>query len=180
MAEIWKPVVGYEDFYEVSNEGRVRTVERAVNSKCGSLRTVRARIRKPVILNKYPAVNLSMRGKTLLRHVHTMVLEAFIGPRPSPQHEGCHGDGVKTNSALANLRWDTKKANKDDAFRHGTVPIGERVWNAKLSLDQVVSLRSDPRGARCVARELGVSKTTVNRARNGKTWALALAEAGVA
>jgi hypothetical protein len=57
--------------------------------------------------------------------VHHLVLEAFVGPRPAG-HEAAHGDGDKTNNALANLRWATPKENAADRYRHGTVLFGTR------------------------------------------------------
>lgn len=50
--------------------------------------------------------------------IHSLVLEAFVGPRPDGM-EGCHNDGDPANNHLANLRWDTRAANNQDTLRHG-------------------------------------------------------------
>ena len=52
--------------------------------------------------------------------VHHLVLLAFIGPRPSPTHEGRHLDGDVTRNCLDNLAWGTSRENTADAIRHGT------------------------------------------------------------
>lgn len=119
MAEIWKPVVGYEGQYEVSDHGRVRSVARVVLRKNGSPYRV-----APKVLSThaheggYPRVGLRGGGRSRLVYVHRAVLEAFVGPAP----EGllcCHGDGDPTNNALSNLRWDTQAANVADMVSHG-------------------------------------------------------------
>ena len=53
------------------------------------------------------------------RYVHHLVLEAFVGPRPEGT-ECCHGNGIRSDNRLCNLRWDTHKENYADAVRHGT------------------------------------------------------------
>ena len=85
------------------------------------------------------AVCLVREGKKHTRHVHRLVLEAFAGPCPEGQ-ECCHNDGDPANNRLANLRWDTPKANSEDRWRHGTMRFGERA-NAKLREGDVLEIR---------------------------------------
>lgn len=172
MDERWLPVVGYEGFYEVSDRGRVRTIERQVNYKNIKTRTVPPRIRSTNALCKgYPAVNLSKEGETKMRAVHVMVLEAFEGPKPTPAHEGCHADGNPLNNVFGNLRWGTRKENKADQFIHGTAIRGEKMGRSKLTNEIIRAIRSDTRIARIVATELGVNKSTINKIRRGISWA---------
>lgn len=178
--ERWLPVVGFEGAYEVSDLGRVRTVQRLVRSarSRSGLRTVASKLRSVNgLLNGYPAVNLSRDGKTKMRPVHTMVLEAFVGPRPSEVHEGCHGDGDPKNNALGNLRWGTKRENKADAFMHGTALHGEKCGQAKLTVAVVMAIKASTLGAALLATQYGVCKQTIRRARNGRNWSSAVAEA---
>jgi hypothetical protein len=58
-------------------------------------------------------------GRRNTRMVHTLVLEAFVGPRP-PGKEACHGNGQPGDNRLSNLRWGTRSENIADAVRHGT------------------------------------------------------------
>lgn len=68
----------------------------------------------------YPMVTLCQGGKQGNHHVHTIVLEAFVGPCP-PGMEACHDpDRTRTNCLPSNLRWDTRKANHADKRKHGT------------------------------------------------------------
>lgn len=123
--EQWRPVVGYEGCYEVSDRGRVRTVPRMVAAGRGAWRHVPQRIRRQAVTNAgYNIVTLS-RSQLTTKLVHTLVLEAFVGPRPVGM-EACHYDGDKTNNILTNLRWDTKKANEADAVRVGARPDPNR------------------------------------------------------
>ncbi|TAM07260.1 MAG: hypothetical protein EPN70_03550 [Paraburkholderia sp.] len=108
--EEWRPVVGFEGLYDVSSHGRIRTVAHQVNYKNIKKRTIPSRLRSTkALLKGYPAVNLSNGKITKMRTVHVMVLEAFVGPRPSQAHDGFHEDGNPLNARLDNLQWKEKK-----------------------------------------------------------------------
>ena len=118
-AERWLPVVGYEGLYEVSDHGRVRSVDRTVQTKSGP-RVYRGRLLR-THLNNTGRENVSLwrAGVGPGRQVSVLVAEAFIGPRPAG-HECCHNDGDELNNRLDNLRWDTKSGNERDKLAHGT------------------------------------------------------------
>lgn len=117
LHEQWLPVVGWEGLYEVSDQGRVRSVERIVQFGA-TTRRVKSTILKPgKNLRGVLYVNLS-NGNAHNKRVHQLVLEAFVGPRP-PGMEGCHLDDNKENNAVTNLRWDTHSANMFDMVRNG-------------------------------------------------------------
>lgn len=118
MNETWLPVVGWEGFYEVSDQGQVRSLDRMV-AFGEQQRLARGRILKPGRdLNGVLFVHLSADGRHRVHRVHLLVLEAFVGPRP-PKLEGCHWDDDNENNRLDNLRWDTKSANARDQIRNG-------------------------------------------------------------
>lgn len=121
--EEWRPVVGYEGYYEVSNLGRVKSVERRIPASRGSgYRTMRGRIlRQGTHSGGYGMVYLCVHGKKLNQHVHLLVLTAFRGPRPAGM-VCCHNDGDPTNNRLDNLRWGTQADNLRDQVRHGRHP----------------------------------------------------------
>jgi len=122
--ETWRPVFGFEGFYEVSDAGRVRSLDRIVAAGRAKRRIHRGRILSPGHdVFGYPIVNLSANGQTNMRKIHRLVLEAFVSPRPHLM-EACHGDGNPTNNRLENLRWDTRSENRRDAVRHGTYRNG--------------------------------------------------------
>lgn len=118
--EQWRPIPGYEGFYEVSDHGRVRSVDRVVTAIDGrSMRYSGKMLSGKVDKHGRHMVALSRPGhRTRTPLIHRLVLEAFVGPRPEGM-ECCHWDDDKTNNHLSNLRWDTKKANARDALRNG-------------------------------------------------------------
>lgn len=124
-ARRWLPVPGWEGEYEVSDLGRVRSVERIVPRRSVP-QTIAARILKtPPASHGYPRVNLCRNGSYTQRTVHSLVLEAFVGPCP-PGMECLHGNGIRTDARLVNLRWGTSKENKADMVRHGNAAWQKR------------------------------------------------------
>lgn len=114
-AEVWRPVVGFEHGYEVSDCGRVRSIERVVTDSLGrNLRREGRVLAQTIGTTGYFTVSLGRSGGT--QKVHRLVLEAFRGPSDL---DGCHNDGNKLNNALDNLRWDTRSENNFDMVRHG-------------------------------------------------------------
>ena len=134
--EIWKPVLGYEGFYEVSSIGRVRSLDRWVERPPQGTRLVRGRVLKQTVQVGrdfgYPYIKVCVNGVSKTKRVHTLVCEAFHGPRPAGM-QVCHNDGTRTNNTVGNLRWGTPSENQLDRIDHGTSSIGERNPNARLS-----------------------------------------------
>lgn len=109
--EIWKPVVGYEGLYEVSNLGRVRSLDRYAKQPKGGLRLIKGRILNQYI-NRcgYLFVSLSKNGKVKKITIHRLVAQAFI-PNPDNLPEVNHKDECKTNNRADNLEYCTRKYN---------------------------------------------------------------------
>lgn len=125
--EEWRPVVGFEGSFEVSNKGRVRSVDRIVHVREGHDGTPAYARRVKGIPRKlninphdggYVYVSLNAAGRRRSAKVHHLVLEAFVGPRPEGL-ECCHGNGDPTDNRLENLRWDTFEANVADRVAGG-------------------------------------------------------------
>lgn len=114
MAE-WRDVVGYEGYYQVSDEGQVR-----------SLLTNKALKAHPD-RRGYLGVSLYSRGRDTRKRkpIHTLVAESFIGPRPEGL-DVCHNDGDKLNNRACNLRYGTRSENIMDAAKHGTHYLGSK------------------------------------------------------
>lgn len=117
--EQWRPVVGYEGYYEVSDLGRVRSIDRVVQSVDGrSMRYSGVVLAGKASKSGRVQVALARPGhRTWTPLVHRLVLDAFVGPCPDG-HECCHYDDNPQNNRLENLRWDTKVANARDAARN--------------------------------------------------------------
>lgn len=168
MSEIWKPVLGWEDSYEVSTLGRVRSLARF---SAGANRWYRSQIVKPILgSRRYYVVNLSTIGRRKQYFLHKLVLEAFVGPSPLG-HEACHSpDPSPANCSLGNLRWDTRKSNHADKKLHGTWQRGIQNGHAVLTAAAVLEIRSSALSGRQLARQLGVSKNSVIRCRKRITY----------
>jgi len=111
MNEQWKPIPGYEGYYEVSDQGRVRSLDRMVKHKSGGLRRFPGKLlRTRSQGNDYLSVSLNKLGNAKTRLIHHLVLESFVGPRPT-NYVGCHGDGDVSNNHLKNLKWATQSEN---------------------------------------------------------------------
>lgn len=145
--EVWKAIPGFEG-YEVSDHGRVRSYWRQVPNPgyhgCKSiLFETPQRIVKQGIGSGYLAVTMFKSDNRHRHLVHRLVLLAFIGPCP-PRMQCCHGDGIRTNNFLYNLRWDTASNNALEKRKHGTVPNrkGTNHPMAKLNDEQVIQIRT--------------------------------------
>ena len=180
MQEVWKPVVGYEGLYEVSDAGRVRSLGRAYKMRNSRKPEVimdcvrKGRILKPgVTEGGYCQVMLYASDGTKRQPlVHRLVLEAFVGPCPDGME--CHHDNRQPqDNRLCNLEWLTHDDNMRLDRRNPGATQGEGSHNAKLTEDGVRRLRAakaagDPISP--IARELGISKVAACNAANGKTW----------
>lgn len=172
--ERWRPVLGYEGRYEVSDIGRVRSVERKVRFGKNSWRIAPQKLIYQAVIArgnrtaKYAQVTLWVGNSAQSRKVYRLVLEAFVGRRPKGL-EGCHGDGDSTNNRLDNLRWDTRKANNDDRKKHGKT-VGVKNHKAKLSEENVREILRSPEGPVILASRFAVTPQLIQLIRKGKVW----------
>lgn len=174
MAETWKPVPGFTGYYEVSDQGRVRSLDRQVIqlSAWGKLiaRKYRGRILAPAPdKDGYLSVVLSFQSGKVMRRIHQLVLETFVGDCP-PGMQACHNDDDPANNRLANLRWDTPKGNHADMLRRGTHARGERQGSAKLTRNDVQMILNSKTPAKEIAREYGIHWSHVYKIRSRKKW----------
>lgn len=169
-SEQWKPVVGFEGFYEVSDLGRLRSVP-----KCDSKgRHIRGKILKhPARFGgRYIRTLFRVHKVRSYRTLHHLVLEAFVGPRPIGMH-GCHNDGDTNNNALSNLRWDSARNNQRDKIQHGTIARGERNGWAKLTEQDILLARqlyASGVGPTAVAERLGISRKHAQEIKRKDVW----------
>lgn len=123
MTETWKPVLGFEGVYSVSDQGRVRSEYREFVDSIGRTYRKPERILGPREWrggSRYLLVDLQVGlHRKVTRYVHQLVAEAFFGPRPDGM-EVCHGPGGAQDNRVPNLRWDTHRENGLDTVRQGT------------------------------------------------------------
>lgn len=177
--ERWLPVVGFEGRYEVSDHGRVRSVDRSEiyvrkDQYSGRDLTI-SRILKGRLLrpgkSKSGHVTVAV-GKGNSRLVHHLVLEAFVGPRPEGM-EGRHRNDVPNQNDLQNLCWGTRSENLHDAVRNGKRAIGEAHHSARLTEVDVRAIRQadGPRGLiKSLAEKFGLEESAIRGIRARKTW----------
>jgi len=120
--ERWLPVVGWADYYQVSDMGRVRSLDRVAQRGSGNYSRPGRIMRLGKHKFGYKLVVLSGGGRRTTRVVHRVVLEAFIGRRPKGL-VACHNNGNPADNRLENLRYDTQSSNLLDAVRQGTHPL---------------------------------------------------------
>lgn len=122
--EIWKPVKGYEDFYEVSSQGRIRSLDRVTHFKDGRKRKFHGKILEINTVNNsgYLTVGLHDNGKQKTFLVHRIVAEAFVD-NPLSLDEVNHIDQNKCNNRADNLEWCTheENVNHGDEIERGAI-----------------------------------------------------------
>ena len=164
--ERWLPVVGFEGLYEVSNLGRVRSLDRVLTAPRGGDYVRPGRMLKLLKSTHVPSrYNVELHNSGGRWHqVHRLVLIAFEGL--SPGMEVCHNDGNPSNNRLANLRWDTTAGNAADRRKHGTSIFGERHHNAKwtaIDVERMFDLRRSGARITDIGRWLGISRPQVGQ-----------------
>lgn len=122
----WRAVVGYEESYEVSDQGLVRSIQREARVPCRwggtMLKRNEARVLKPWLVGagyRMVALGLARRHR---KYVHRLVAEAFLGSPLFKDPEVNHLDGDKTNNKALNLQWVTTSEN----MCHATYVLGKR------------------------------------------------------
>lgn len=165
LGEEWRPVLGWEGWYEVSNLGRVRRVKEYNGCHAGHILKPRPNYKG------YLSLGLSRPGMHRFISVASLVAEAFIGPRPAGLQIN-HEDGVKTNNAAANLEWTTPGDNIRHAHRSGLVhhAVGENHGRARLTENAVRAIRASSEGAVKLALRFGISRRHVWEIRTRRVW----------
>lgn len=170
-SERWLPVLGFQDTYEVSDQGRVRSLPRWSKSRYPTPWLRPGRVLKPNQGNRYSQVKLHADGKKANLLVHVLVLEAFVGPRPG-RAQANHVNGNRRDNRLANLEWVSPSANVRHSWDTGlSQPIrGSRHCNAKLTEQQALEVFHAKGKQRDIARRFGVSQTAVWQIKAKRYW----------
>lgn len=122
--EIWRDINGYEGYYMVSNLGRVKSLDRSVDTKGGVTRMSFGKILKPRKLFGYLKVHLSANGVSKHKFVHRLIAESFIELVKGKEFVN-HKNGVRDDNNISNLEWCTCSEN----VRHGYISNGRLAHN---------------------------------------------------
>lgn len=172
--ENWKPISGWEGLYEVSDIGRIRSVERVVRCRDGT-RTAPSVVRKLNPNRKgYLQAHLSAGDRRAVVAVHLAVATAFI-PNPKQKPTVNHRHGDKRNNAATNLEWATFVENNNHALATGlrVNPRGSLHGMAVLNEVSVLAIKrelAEGKKQNAIAREWNVSNSLINQIANGAIW----------
>lgn len=169
VPEIWKPIEGYEDLYEVSNFGRVKSKAHVVVSKNGRHMPFKEKILSPKITN-YGYCSVVLQGKSGrdYRSVHRLVASAFIeNTQPDVRDQVNHIDGNTNNNFVENLEWCSQSENMKHAYRVGLeLPrANEDGTLAKLTNEQARVIREryvNGEKQKDLAKEYGVGPQSIS------------------
>ena len=177
--ERWKPIKGFEERYEVSDHGRVRSKDMRIPNGRGSY-VRRGKVLKQGTREGYKIIEMSdgtrrhEGGKRHHRSVHVLVAHAFV----DGHFEGAtvdHLDFDPTNNHFSNLEWVTQKVNnerKTAAGRHNPVK-GSRQADAKLTesdIPVIRQMRKDGMILREIAEKYSISIAKISEIVNHKAW----------
>jgi hypothetical protein len=164
MNEIWKSIKDYENLYQVSNLGRIRSMHSKWNNSgdkilCGRLH------------EGYYKIVLTKDGKASQKFIHRLIAEAFI---PNPHNKPCinHINGIKTDNSIENLEWVTIQENCQHAHNTGLQPSrkgGNNPWS-KLNSGQVLEIFHSTRSNREIAEQYNITRDAVSLIKTGKNW----------
>jgi len=190
LLEEWRPVAGWEGFYEVSSLGRVRRLDTIVgHSVPGGVSRRSGRIlRQGKNHGGYHRVTLCRNNIPSSHAVAPLVCIAFHGPNPGGK-EVAHNNGRKDDNRAVNLAWKTHAENEADKRLHGTLAVGVRNGQhtrpgrtargeahgcAKLTSEQVATIRrihaTGHMGCHRLAKMFSVANTTIKDIVNRRIW----------
>lgn len=168
--EHWKNIPDWDDFYEVSDAGRVRSKTRKVNARGGKTAIRRGKVLKPVCKQgRYLAVTLSDNDRRKQHLIHNLVTVTFIGPKPK-NTQVCHTNGNKHDNRLVNLRYGTVDENTADRYKNDEIAHGENHGMAKLTEKQVRHILTCKESNLALSLKYDVTEDHVANIRRGRVW----------
>jgi hypothetical protein len=171
--EIWKVIVD-NDYYHVSNLGRVKSIERKVPRSTSGEVSVQQRILKQGRDGSgYPQVGLTKNKSKKTYKVHRLVANAFIDNNES-KLEVNHINGVKADNRVENLEWCTRGENISHAYKNG-LRCSKGVNNPSSKLNEtnvknILKLLDRGVTAKKIAKAFFVAESTIGRIKNGQIW----------
>lgn len=174
----WYDYPGYEDRYEITKCGRVRSKTRYVNSPAaGGKRLVKGKELKLSLVKGYYALQVALLGKRRTEYIHRAIATLFVDNPLMKPHVN-HIDGNKINNNPDNLEWCTHLENMRHAYRTGLAHVresgpGEKSPAAKLCDDDVREIKRRlliGETQASIAKRFGMSKGAIGFIARGETW----------
>ena len=171
--EMWRPVVGGEEIYAISNTGNARSRRIPGSGK----RFGHWRLLKPAINSAgYQTVVLCLHGKQTSHNIHNLVADAFLPPKGQTDTVVRHINDNKLDNRVENLARGTYSDNMADSIHNGkhVVPKGAAHYRAKLTEDRVREIRRLYATGKFTQQELGlrfgVGDATISKIVRRKLW----------
>lgn len=173
MQIIWKDVVGFEVYYEVNNNGVVRTKERVITISCHQKFTrthsIKSKEKKQRIgKNGYVTVALVINDVTKNTYLHRIIAEAFV-PNPNNYSVVNHINGLKTDNRIENLEWCTSSHNNKHAIDNGLRTAANSCLDKEVSL-KILELKKSGKTQKEIAEHLNLSISTVGGFLRGRSY----------
>lgn len=155
---LWKDIKNYENRYQISNTGQVRNI-------------LKDRVLKPLNVNGYRCVSLSVGGNRKSLRINRLVALAFI-PNPHKKPNTNHKNGIKDDNRVENLEWCTQKENVRHALENGLHSNGERHGNSKLKEKDVLRIREMAKTMklRDISKEFPVTEQQISQIVRRLKW----------
>jgi hypothetical protein len=130
IAEIWKDIIGYDGVYQVSNLGRVKSLQRAIKTPSGAGCSKERILALVTHKQGYKKAQFSKNCKNKAMFVHRLVAIAFI-PNPNSFKEINHKNGIKDDNRICNLEWCNGSHNVRHAIENNLMKKRSGFENAK-------------------------------------------------
>ena len=175
--EIWADIKGFEGYYQISNLGIVRSIDRVVAHKRTGVMRFKGRLLSMCLnrTNGYKRVYLTKDNTSFKFYVHVLVANHFI-EKVNGKIFINHKDGIKTNNTVDNLEWVTKSENAIHAVETGLNNPCKRESNGNSKLknkdiDDIIKLfKTGEYTQVAISKMYGVCKQTINNIVRGNNW----------
>ncbi len=174
MQEKWKDILAWEGLYQISNFGRVKSLEKHVINKSGTYTKRKERILKPSISKGYYHVILHRDKFKKGYTVHRLVAVNFLIEHDKNLHIN-HKDGNKLNNHIENLEWCTQKENSQHAVKNGLYKplFGEKAPRALIDKNKallIISLLKSGFSGMEISEKTGTSNKIISSINTHTTW----------
>ena len=167
MKEVWKPIKNYENYYEVSNFGNIKSLERNRWNGFGNYKTKEFIMKTSKDKKGYLIGNFRVDKKSKGFKVHRIVASEFID-NALKKPEVNHINGIKSDNRVENLEWCTHKEN----MHHSIFILKNNTKHSNLTKKDIVAIRrlARVRNQKEIAKAYGISQSTVSRIYLKKSW----------